>query len=478
MINRINTYFPKSMAQQAVVVYLLALLVISIRYSAYAMQWYWWLFGIIGVVGFFIMSSYYTRKWGMLRERVFKKNVFWTAFALRVVMVFVLYWFFNYMTGQPFMFHAADAFEYGEEATWIADCIRNGNFQSYLDYKFKEGSGISDAGYPMYLGFVYLITDDSLIAARIIKALWSAWTCVLVYKLAARNFGESAGRMAAIFMMLEPHYIIYSGMHLKETEMIFLLVLFLERADNLLRSRNFRFWAIAPILGVLFLLFTFRTVLGLSVAFAMVLALVLSSQRVANLGRRWVLLIVFVMSAGFFVGGRVASEIERVWSQKDDNQAKRMGVIQRSQSFAKYATKTILAPMIFTIPFPTMVETPNQENHRMLHAGYVAKNMMSFFCIVALILLLLDPGTLGWRNNVLLGAFLISYLLVLIQSAFIHADRFHLPAYVVELMFAAYGVSRATQAKYKRWYVYWCVLMFIAWVGWAYFKLQGRGLAY
>ena len=479
MIDRINTYFSKQMAQQAVVAYLAALLIISIRYSAYAMYWYWWLFGIIGVVGFFMLSNYYTRKWAMLREKTFTKNVFWTAFGIRVVMVFFLYWFFNHMTGQPFMFHAADAREYSEEGAWMAQLIRDGQFQTYLDYKFRAGNGISDAGYPMYLGFIYWLTGDSIIVARLLKAMWSAFTCVLLYKLGRRNFSEPAGRMAAIFMMLEPHYIIYSGMHLKETEMVFLVVLFLERADNLLRSRNFRFWAVLPILGILALTFCFRTVLGLALAFAFSLALVLSSQKVANLGRRWLLLIVFVLCAGYFVGGRVMSEIEHYWEQRENNQGGRFGDIQKTQNLAKYATKAIFAPMIFTIPFPTMVETPGQENHRMLHAGYVAKNIMSFFCIIALFLLIFDqdPGT-GWRNNVLIGAYLIAYLLILIQSAFVHADRFHLPVFVIELLFAAYGVSRMTSKKNKRWYMYWCILMFVAWLVWAWFKLKGRGMAY
>lgn len=466
------------MAQQAVVAYLAALLVISIRYSAYAMYWYWWLFGIIGVVGFFMLSNLLSRKWQNLRETVFKKKVFWTAFGIRVVMVFFLYWFFSYMNGEPFMFHAADAREYSEEGRWMAQLIRDGHFQTYLDYKFRTGNGISDAGYPMYLGFIYWLTGDSIIVVRILKAMWSAWTCVLLYKLGTRNFNEPAGRLAAIFMMLEPHYIIYSGMHLKETEMVFLVVLFLERADNLLRSRNFRFWAVLPILGILVLTFCFRTVLGIALAFAFSLALVLSSQKVANLGRRWLLLIVFVLCAGYFVGGRVMTEIESVWAQKDSNQQSRMGVIQKSQNLAKYATKAVFAPMIFTIPFPTMVESPNQENHRMLHAGYVVKNVMSFFCIMALFILIFNNTPLGWRNNVLMGAFVIAYLLILIQSAFVHADRFHLPAYVIELSFAAFGVTHITQQKHKRWYMYWCILMFVAWLVWAWFKLKGRGMAY
>lgn len=478
MNNRELTYFPSNYAFQAVLAYICAMLVISIRFSAYVMLWYWWLFGIVGVLGFFYGANKLTKLWGNYTERLFKKQLFWTALAIRIIMVLFLYWFFTQLSDKPpLMFHAADSEGYHDEAVWIAQTIRDGQFSTYLQYKFVTTNGISDAGYPMYLGFIYLLTGDSILIARLIKAIWSALTCVLIYKLGSRNFGESVGRMAGIFVMLEPHFIIYSGLHLKETEMIFLLVLFLERADNLIRSREFRVGTIAPVFLLAASLFFFRTVLGLAAIFAFIMALLLSSQKVANLGRRWMVLILFVLCAGYFVGGRVLSEVEYAWEGRHTNQEARYGEIKRSQSLAKYATKTMLAPMIFTIPFPTMVETPGQENHRMLHAGNVVKNVMSLFCILALILLIINKSpTTGWRNNVLLGAYLIAYLIIIVQSAFMHVDRFHLPAYIIELLFAAYGVSQMPKLKYKKLYTYWCVLMFVAWIAWAWFKLSGRGL--
>lgn len=468
--------FPSWITKGAIAAYLLALLTISMVYSTYAMQWYWWVFGIVGVLGFFLLSNYYSKEWSTLKEKTFKKKTFLVAFGIRAAMVFVLYWFFNSMTGQPFMFSSADEQFYEEMGQWFNKSIQDGTWQQTYWQYIKENVDVSDSGFTTYIGIIYYLTGDSIIALRLLNALWSALSCLLIYNLAKRNFGEQTGRLSAIFIMLEPHYIIYCGLHLKETLMIFLLVAFLERADLLLRSRNFRFWSIVPIFMLLIVLFTFRTALGIAVTLAVILALVLSSQKVANLGRRWLLLILIVFGAGIFVGGRIASEVEGLWQNKSSNQESRMGQVQKSQGFAKYATKTVFAPMIFTIPFPTMVETEGQENHRLIHAGNVVKNVMSFFCIMALIFLLMDSKTTGWRNNVLLGSYLIIYLLILIQSAFVHADRFHLPVYVIELVFAAYGVTQMTKAKHKRWYTYWCVLMFVAWIGWAYFKLVGRGL--
>ena len=325
---------------------------------------------------------------------------------------------------------------------------------------------------------VYLLSGDSIIVARLLKCLWSALSCVLIYRLGKRNFGESVGRMAAIFMMLEAHFSIYAGMHLKETEMIFMMMLFLERADALLRYRNFSFKTISVVVIVMASLFTFRTVLGLTAVFSVAMALLLSSKRVMSWGRRIVILLVLGMSVLYFAGGRIMSEVEQIWELKDKNQDSRMSVITNTQSLAKYAGAAVFAPMIFTLPFPTMVETPNQETSRMLHGAMFTKNMMSYFTIMAIISLLfpLIPGFNKWREHILVGVFLIAYLVILVFSAFAHADRFHMPALAIEILFMAYGVSLCRIPQLQKWYKYWVALMFFAVIAWNWFKLAGRGM--
>ena len=471
-------FVPNPITNQAIVVYFAVMITTAIVFSELFMTWYWWLFGIVSVVGFFYFSNKLSKQWATIRPKTFEHNLFWYTFFLRVAVMLFLYWFHNEMTGRPFMFHAADAYEYGEEAKWMAQTIRDGQFSTYLNYKFVQHNGVSDAGYPMYLGLVYLLSGDSIIVARLLKCLWSALSCVLMYRLGKRNFGESVGRMAAIFMMLEPHFSIYASMHLKETEMIFLMMLFLERADALLRSRNFNFKTISVVVIVMASLFTFRTVLGLTAIFSVAMALLLSSTRVMGWGRRIVVLLVLGMSVLYFAGGRIMTEVEQVWELKDKNQDSRMSVINKTQGYAKYAGAAVFAPLIFTIPFPTMVETPNQETSRMLHGGMFVKNIMSYFCIMAIISLLfpLIPGYDKWRDHVLIGVFLIAYLVILVFSAFAHADRFHLPALAIEMLFVAYGVSLCRIPQLQKWYKYWVALMFFAVIAWNWFKLAGRGM--
>ena len=261
--------------------------------------------------------------------------------------------------------------------------------------------------------------------------------------------------------------------------MIFMMLLFLERADNLVHSRKFNFANIAIVVVLMASLFTFRTVLGLTAVFALALALLLSNKRVISWGKRIVFLLVFGVTALYFTGGRIFSEIETLYELKDENQSTKLSVMSNTQGLAQYAGAAVFAPMIFSIPFPTMVETEGQEPARMLHGGMVTKGVMSFFCLLAIVSLLfpLIRGLNNWRDHVLIGVFLIAYLVILVFSAFAHADRFHMPALPLEILFVAYGISLWRFKTFRTWYMWWLVLMFVAFVGWNWFKLAGRGLA-
>ena len=141
--------------------------------------------------------------------------------------------------------------------------------------------------------------------------------------------------------------------------------------------------------------------------------------------------------------------------------------------FAKYASASLFAPAIFTIPFSSMVYIPFQENQMMLNGGNFIKNVLSGLTIYALILLLLSGE---WRKHVLPIAVTCGYLLVIAFSNFAHSERFHFPVLAFELMFAAYGVTQVKN-KQKKWYTYWLIGVSVMVVGWAWIKLAGRGLA-
>ena len=470
-----NISILKYISSKAIRLYFAALAVVSVLFFSYSMKWYWFVIGAISVVGFFNYAPKLTHSWERYTPRLFEKKLFCTALIIRVIFVILSYFFYLGMTGQPFEYGAADAAGYHGEASWLADMIKNGDISPYIKYIENEGGGVSDLGYNVWLGIQYVITSKSIIIARIIKALLSAWTCVSIYRLASRNFGESVGRLAAIFCVLMPNLIHYCGLHVKETEMVFLTVLFVERADLLLRQSKINIKLLLTVLLVGLVLFTFRTVLGAVSFLALFLALVLSSRKIVGTGKKIVLGVFVVMFMGLSIGDRISREVEEILLESSTNQSTSMAwraEREGGNSFAKYAGVAVFAPMIFTIPFPTAVETPDHENQRMIHGGNFVKNITSFFTIFALFTLFMSGD---WRKHVLPLMFICGYLLVIAMSSFAHSERFHMPALPFALMFAAYGISKL-EKKHQRWFSIWLGFMFVAFVAWSWFKLAGRGL--
>lgn len=466
------TCFPKQFAHKALGVYVLTLMLVSILFMDYAMSWMFVLAGFVLVLSFFYGSNALTLSCRNLSEQRFVKKIFWTAFFLRLVWVVFSYYFYIEQTGQPFEWEAADSFAYHENGEWGAINFRKGNFDIPNIFGWL---GVSDMGYSTYLSIIYVLTGDSILITRILKAFWGAWTVVLVYKVASRNFGVPTGRLAAVFCAIYPNLIYYCGLHLKETEMVFLTVAFIERADYILRSKRFSLINMLKLLLVALLLFTFRTVLGAAALFALFSALLLSSRSVLNKGKRIITAIWVVLAASFFVGGNIAREVEEIWEGRNENQE--LSMEWRSQreggnAFAKYATASLFAPAIFVIPVSSMVNIVGQENQQFIHGGNFVKNILSFFIYFVLIWIIRNKK---WRDFVLLESFLIGYLGIIALSAFAQSERFHQPILPVYLCFVALGLSKMTNKskRYFNWYIVGVVAVAVAW---NYIKLAGRGL--
>ena len=473
-------FVPQSITNTAITTYFAAIFACTLLYSSHILNWKWWIFGIISVVGFFYCANQQTKLWINLRPATFAKKLFWSAFILRVVWVLISYLLYNQWTGTPFSIGAADELFYNDVALVGANMLRDGKWNLFqgLSYIFFE-----DRGYPIYLSIVYWIFGDSILVARITKAILSAWTAVLIYKVASRNFGESIGRMAGIFCMLMPNLIYYCSFQLKEIEMVFLSILFVERADALLRKGKLTFFPTFAVMLIPLALFMIRTALAATLVLAFFCALLFTTGRVVGWGKRISLIVVagIFMVIMLFSSTSIGQDVAAMWEQRGTKQQENMewrsmrDVGQgMTQKFAKYAGAAVFAPMIFTIPFPTMNEVPEQENQMMIHGGNFVKNITSYFTIMALFVLLFSGK---WRQHVLPLAVLCGYLVVLVFSNFAQSERFHQPILPLSLMFAAYGISIMNQYPWiKQYFKYWCVLMFIAAVAWNWFKLAGRGI--
>lgn len=480
-VGRMQDAYPRWLMQYPIVVYILALGIVSLMYSAHSLPWYYMLSGVVGILAFFYYGETVAKETAILRvrkEKTFEKRIFITALIPRIIVVALLQTLFSSIYGDAFGFENADAVYYDEFGKDFASAIRNGEFRTMINRSSKY-IDISDMGYSIYLGFIYWMTNDSVIVVRVLKCIWSSLTVLLIYRLAKRNFGEQTGRIAAIFCALWPNFWYYCSAHLKETEMVFLGALFIEQADQMLRSRQFTAWKVAPVLLIAAALFTVRTPLALVALLALIFSVVMSSSKVVNWGKRIIVGGLAIALIGVVAGNQIEEQSRSLLQQVQGGQ-QRGNMEWRAErkdgnAFAKYAGASVFAPMIFTLPFPSMVRPfEGQEVQQMLNGGNFVKNILSAFTILALVTLLMSGQ---WREHLLPLSFMLGYLVVLVFSTFAQAERFHQPAMPFEFMFAAYGLSVAvTQKKFKRWFTYWCVFLFVACVAWNWFKMAGRGL--
>ena len=463
-------FFPKQIATKAIYLYLGALAAVSIFFIRHAMSLTYIIMGIAWVVGFFLLSSYCSRKWQDLPQKKLLRNLFLIALGIRVFWVFFAYIYYTVKTGIPFEFSAGDAIWYYEESVGNI----NTSWKDIWNYLFIDTASVSDSGYVFYLTFLAKIFGDSIILPRLVNTLFSAATVLLVYLLAKRNIGEEGGRLAAIFACFMPNLIFYCGLHMKETFMIFLIVAYLERADYLIRSKHYNVLNIAlPVLLAL-ILFTFRTVLGAVAVFSFATALVFTNSSVIGKGKRIMLISWGVLAALTLTGGTIVNELDGLVEQRGINQSnKRLMQTNKGNQWAKYATGTVMAPMMFVLPFPTMVDVDQQYTQQMLSGGNYVRNFLGGFVLIALFSAIFI--TKNWRNLSLIGSFVVAYLGIVSISGFSNSERFLLPGLPVLLIIAAYGVTLLNAKNYKFIKIwYWVVPVMV--FAWAFFKLGSRGL--
>jgi len=496
MLNNYNNIvtFPRWVSEKAVICYIALLVLTSLVFSQYMLNWYWIVIGLVEITMFWIVGRSISRRWAKIQnENIFLQRIFWGSFSIRMVYMLIMYFVFMHNYGHPFGFDYADSELYTSMAAHFADCYREGNFNvPELLNQYATGLDISDTGYMVYLSFVYYLTGNSVVIARIIKCIWSALTAIILYRLAQRNFGDEVARLAAIFFMLYSNSWYYCGVQLKETEMVFLSVTLVDLADSMFKQRKISVLNGFLLAVITMILFTFRTPLGLVAILSILFTIVLSSNKIINWGKRIIIGTLSVALIAVTFGNRLEEETKKLYDrvaggEQQKNIEWRATGRENSNSLAKYAGAAVFAPLIFTLPFPTMVQTPNQEIQHIHQAGNFTKNIMSGLTIFAIFSLLLSGR---WRKHLMPIAFTLGYLVVLTMSSFAQAERFHQPVQGLELMFAAYGIwaiekgslifrrhiQNVNSSRYKIWFSIWVVFIFVAGFVWQWFKLMGRGM--
>ena len=453
-------------------IYLLALVAVSVAFPGHAMQAKWIFWGVGEVLFFFVCTTFFYPRWKQDDPKKFLRKVFWVALAIRAVYAFLMCYYYYYETGLPFEYAAADSISYHKSSQQFMRLVRRGDFSTVFRILQKYTMGYSDQGYMLWLTLVYTIFGPNVLTPRLLKALMSAYLCVVVYKLAKRTISERSGRLAAVMCVFMPMLIQSCGLHTKETDMIFISILALERMDYLIRSKKYTFWNILLPILLTGLTFGYRTIIGMSLLIAFVVFVLLSpNDLVGKKGKIVSIGVTFVVFLAFLYT-KVGVEMRYVYRQRfyDWNfQKERYGELGMKHN--EMAHTTYLAPGAFVLPLAPLTEEANSHN-KMINGAIYVKNFIGFFSMLAIVFAFRQKR---WRDFSLIGTYVLSYLGIIMCSFAANSERYHEPTFPLLILMAAYAMTRLRRIDMKLFYAY-CGVLLVALIAWNWLKLSARGL--
>ena len=407
----------------------------------------------ISVLVFFFGAQSMANSWAKASEKRFLHNVFITGLLIRLLWIVYLYFVFNPNHYGNTFGDRADTEWYMAFGKDLAAWMRGDVALPLSGVIDRNMSAIDDVGYPMWLGVIYLLTGDisDVFIPFVVKSVVGAYCATLIYRVAKRHFGIGTARIAAIFVCLNPNMIYWCGTMMKEAEMVFFCCLAVDKFDEVLSSgQRLTLRALWPGLLAGLVLFFMRTVVGLALFMAVFTHIVFSSRRILSIGKKIVLGLLIVTTVFIAIGDRTISQAKG-YLEMVQSDTQKTNMEWRSSSsgntFAKYAGTAVFAPLIFTLPFPTLnVANEVQYTQMQLSGGSFIKNIFSFFVIIVMIQFLI---TGEWRKHVFVIAYTCAYLVVLVFSAFAQSGRFHMPIWPMLMIFAAYGFGEVENIEYQ-----------------------------
>ena len=433
----------------------------------------------IVVILFFALLKTFSVKLNYYSEKRFLKNIFIGSLFIRIIVMLFLYILFYNITGTSFDVEASDAVKYNEIGLQIANQLKQGQFNFSLifsKYNFKY----DDTGYSIFVGLIYYLFANSIIALRLIQCLIDSLSVLLIYRISKFLWNTKISRFASILSMIFPLQIFYVSVHLKETIMIFFTLVAIYYSIKLVYERF-------SIIKIFILIFSIVAILSLRTPLALVLILSIIGYYVINnkkpLYYKVTLLLFFIISLYICMNylniyKKFESKSKRyVGIESNETRGGRSVNLYktRGQSFAVYASSPLLLIQGISTPYPSMVKTNIRFYNQTLQwyhiGGLFIWVYMSYFCFVGLYYSI----KYKFKENSILIFYIFGYIIALVSSLYIMSIRYNIVKLVPLLIFVAIGFYHTPKNKFKYWYIY-VILMSIIILAWNFVKLAGRGL--
>lgn len=441
----------------------------ALVFNQQLIQWGFVIYNLAVTILFFCGLYFLHKRWKNYGERKLLYLLFCWSLFLRVLAVIFQYFFYFYITGQPFEFNAVDSLFYHEHGLEVARHFRINDFDvsgMLSDLNF------SDKGYNFFLGFIYFLFGDYIVVPRLINAMLGSFSVLFIYRIAAVIFSKPIARLAGIMSMLMPNFLLYLGTHLKETVMLFLLTSAVYVAVLFIKKEQRNFLNALLLLILFFLLFMFRTAVAAVLLFSFLVYAVTYAPRRSRVLNR--------IAACFLMGGfillvinsQIGAELLEYYDKSNNSLSQNLqfrATRDGGNKFALLAGAPLLLLLALIAPFPSWVYVPAQDFLWMFTGANLIRNIYAFFVIAALFNIIKKD----WRSIIMPLTFITGYFIILANSGLALSERFQLPVVPFLIIFASHGIYHYQKRTIRNFNFY---LIFIALViiGWNYVKVIGR----
>lgn len=407
-----------------------------------------------------------------IRESGFIYKLFWSAFIIRVIVMFILL-IISYKTWNMFFtVGARDEMVYYRVASeavtiWKDQSIRDAYLHIFSSYKDE----ISDTGFSTFLMLPIRIFGQIPIAIKIFLCFMGSIVVVRGYRLARLLIEEPAARLAGILLVLYPISWFYSAIMLKESIMGLLIT---EALILIVRTqRSFKLQYLIKAMIFITLLFFFRSSISILLLMVLGFSFFMQYKLKSVIIKVFLAAIVILIYVYFLKSTGRYDEYYNQYTNIDEFTQERLSYVESINPLVALVGSPVFAALSYISPFPSVVSVPNAgglpHSEYYYHiAGNIFWIVLSFFSIYGLYYSIRYKR----KEMAVLLAFVIGYQFILLKAVMFTSVRFSYPAKPFLLILAAYGICHI---KSKKWYPVYLAGALVLVIGWNYVRLKGRG---
>jgi len=467
-------FWPKAYSNKAIFASISVIFLLNVVFIKYFTPLPLLLLILLTIIFFFSLLNSYTVKWQFLHEKVLYRKLFWHSVFYRLIFLGVMYlltWIYD-PESLPLEMFANDAWYYLESGTQLSGNIFNGDFIQILSQFWRSET---DWGFPFYLGLVNSLFFNSVVLTKLFNIIWGSLTVVYLAKTARLLYTPKHGLITGIIAMLLPSFAWFSALYLKETLMIFIIVLIFFSTVKMVKKGKFSLLSSLIIIMGIFSLFYFRTVLAVVVALSLLIYFI-SNISFAKQSRVIILFLALIFIGGLYSASTQLDNLEEVRAQYlvlEGGDANR--ILYKMQLAGNLDVKSSLSiPLVllnaFISPYPSFLDIDERQIGVISHSqNEITRILMYYFALIGLFILIRK----NFKNSSLIISFTVGYILILAITGASYFDRFQLPAVPFMVIMMSVGIIDSPRKWVNNWNKY-IVLILAATVLWHLFKFYIR----